>query len=139
LEYRSSLSYLLTEYNPDDEISNAFPGNYILSFLKKEAIMIVRLTYFNFLPEKIEDLKKKYRDEIAPEVKQQIGNLDCKLLEPVNKADDFISMTVWDNPEDADRYHSSGKYSQLVDKVRASFTKPPTLKVYQSDNVMEPV
>ncbi len=69
---------------------------------------------------------------------RQKGNLDCKLLEPVDKTDDFISMTVWENEDDANAYHSSGVYKQLVDRVRDSFAKNPVLKVYSAENVMEP-
>ena len=100
--------------------------------------MIVRLTYFNPLPKKVEDLKRMYTDEIAPQVKKQKGNLDCRLLEPASKTDDYISMTVWDNQEDADAYHSNGKYRQMVDMVRKFFTKEPVLKIYHAENVMEP-
>lgn len=100
--------------------------------------MIVRLTYFSLLPEKVEVLKRMYTDEIVPEVKKQKGNLDCRLLEPVNSTDDYISMTVWDNQEDADNYQSSGKYRQMVEKARQHFAKDPVLKIYHAENVMEP-
>jgi hypothetical protein len=55
--------------------------------------MYVRLTYLNFLPGKADEAKKIYNSELAPIVKQQKGNLDCRLLEPVDRADDYISMT----------------------------------------------
>ena len=69
--------------------------------------MFVRLTYVNFLPDKLDEAKRIYNSEIIPVVKQQKGNLDCRLLEPVDKAEDYISMTVWDSREDADAYQSS--------------------------------
>ena len=99
--------------------------------------MIIRLTYFNFSPGKIEELKKFYNEVAIPTVRKQKGNLDCRMLEPVDKGDDYISMTVWDNKEDADAYHSSGVYKQLVDRVRSSFSKEPVLKVYSSQGIME--
>jgi heme-degrading monooxygenase HmoA len=99
--------------------------------------MIVRLTYFNFSPGKIEELKKFYHDVAIPTVKKQKGNLDCRLLEPTDKKDEYISMTVWDNQEDANAYHSAGVYKQLVDQVRKFFTKEPVLKVYHAEDVME--
>ena len=99
--------------------------------------MIVRLTYFVFSPEKIEDLKKFYYEEAVPAVKGQKGNLECKLLEPVNQGDDYISMTTWDNQQDADAYHSGGVYKQLVEKVRQYFTKEPVLRIYHAEDVME--
>jgi quinol monooxygenase YgiN len=99
--------------------------------------MIVRLTYFNFLPEKIDELKKFYHDVAMPTVKRQKGNLDCKLLEPADKKDEYISMTVWDNQDDADAYHSGGVYQQLVSQVRKFFTEEPVLRVYHTEGILE--
>ena len=99
--------------------------------------MIVRITYLSFLPEKIDEAKKIYHNELAPVVKRQPGNFDCRLLEPVDISDDYISMTVWDNEEDADAYQASGIYKELVDKVRALYSENPVLKVYTTEKVME--
>jgi len=99
--------------------------------------MYVRLTYLNFLPGKADEAKTIYNNELAPVVKRQKGNLDCRLLEPVDTGDDYISMTVWDSKEDADAYHASGIYKQLVDRVRSSFSKEPVLKVYSAQSVLE--
>ena len=99
--------------------------------------MIVRLTYFSASPEKVEAMRKVYTEEAIPVVRAQKGNLDCKLLEPVNKNDDFISMTVWDNQEDADAYQSTGTYKMLVDKVREFFNGDPQLRVYRAEGVVE--
>jgi heme-degrading monooxygenase HmoA len=99
--------------------------------------MYVRLTYLKFLPGKLDQAKKIYYDELAPVVRKQKGNIDCRMLEPVDKNDDYISMTLWDNQEDADAYHSSGVYKQLVDRVRDAFANPPVLKVYSSQGIFE--
>jgi len=101
--------------------------------------MIVRLTFLNFLPEKAEEAKRTYNDEIVAVVKKQKGNLDCRLLEPVDKTDDYVSMTLWDSKADADAYHNSGVYKELVEKVRNDYSKDPVLKVYTAENVMEAV
>jgi len=99
--------------------------------------MYVRLTYLKFLPGRIDQAKKIYNDELVPVVKRQKGNLDCRMLEPVDKNDDYISMTVWDNQEDADAYQSSGVYKQLVERVKEMYAKPPVLKVYSAEGVFE--
>jgi quinol monooxygenase YgiN len=99
--------------------------------------MIVRLTYLSFLPGKLEEAKKIYNDEIVSTVKKQKGNLDCRMLEPQNPLDEHISMTVWDNQQDADLYNNSGTYKKLVDRVKAFYAKPPVLKVYTGEDVME--
>lgn len=101
--------------------------------------MITRMTFLSFPPEKKEELKKIYQEETTPMVRKQKGNLDCMLLEPLNPADEYVSLTTWDSQEDADNYQSSGVYKQLVDRVRPFFTKEPVLKVYQSQHIMEHV
>ncbi len=100
--------------------------------------MYVRLTYLKFLPGKVEEAKRIYNSELVPVVKKQKGNLDCKMLEPIDNADDYISMTVWDSKEDADAYQTSGVYRQLVDRVRDSYARDPVLKVYSAESIMEP-
>lgn len=99
--------------------------------------MVVRLTYFGCSPEKVEAMRKVYTDEAIPVVRSQKGNLDCRLLEPADPKDDFISMTVWDNQDDADAYQSTGTYKMLVDKVREFFNGDPVLKVYHAEGVAE--
>ena len=99
--------------------------------------MFVRLTYFGFKPEKLKELKKFYNEIAIPTLKQQKGNLECRLLEPVDKKEDYISMTTWEKKEDADAYHNSGVYKDLVDQVRPFFSKEPVLRVYETEDVME--
>ena len=99
--------------------------------------MFVRLTFFGFKPEKVQELKKFYNEVAIPTLKKQKGNIDCRLLEPLNEKDDHISMTTWERREDADAYHSNGTYTNLVDQVRPFFSKDPVLRVYESEDVME--
>jgi len=99
--------------------------------------MFVRLTYFGFKTEKIKELKKFYNEVAIPTLKKQKGNIECRLLEPVDKKDDYISMTTWESKEEADAYHSKGVYKDLVDQVRPYFSKEPVLRVYESEHVME--
>ncbi|MDP4262975.1 MAG: antibiotic biosynthesis monooxygenase family protein [Bacteroidota bacterium] len=100
--------------------------------------MFVRLTYINFLAGRSEEARTIYNGEIAPAVRKQKGNLDCRLLEPVNEADDYISMTLWETREDADTYHSSGVYKKMIERVSDLFSNEPVLKAYSAENVMEP-
>ena len=99
--------------------------------------MIVRLTYLSFLPQNLDQAKRIYRDQVVPVVRTQKGNLDCRLLEPMEKSDDYISMTTWETKADADAYHNSGTYRDLVEKVRKDFAKDPVLKVYTTESILE--
>jgi quinol monooxygenase YgiN len=108
------------------------------SLSKKGGYMVVRLTYVSFLPDKAEQARRVYRDEIIPVVRKQKGNLECRFFEPVEKTGDYISLTSWDTKEQADAYHSSGVYSELVNKLKGFYSKDPVLKVYTSENILEP-
>jgi heme-degrading monooxygenase HmoA len=99
--------------------------------------MIVRLTHFNFSPGKIEELKKFYNEVAIPTVRKQKGNLDCKLLEPADGKEEYISMTVWETKEDAEAYDRTGVYKSLVEQVRKFFTKDPVLRVYKAEAILE--
>ena len=58
--------------------------------------MIVRLTFISFLPQNVEQAKRIYNEQVVPVVRKQKGNLDCRLLEPTEKGDEYISMTTWE-------------------------------------------
>jgi heme-degrading monooxygenase HmoA len=100
--------------------------------------MIVRLTFCKFIPERVADAKKVYNEEVIPVVKKQKGNVGCRLLEPANKTDDYISVTEWKTKEDAEAYHTSGVYKSLVTKLQAFFTKQPELKTFTAEDVLKP-
>ena len=99
--------------------------------------MIVRFISFAVSPDKVEAMKKFYNEEAMPVIKSQKGNLNCRLLEPVNKDDDYISMSTWDNQENADAYQNAGVYRKLVEKARPLFKSDPVLKVYMAEDILE--
>ena len=92
--------------------------------------MVVRLTRFNLSPERAEEAKKIYQQEVVPEVKKQKGYANVMLLEPTDGSNEYISVTAWENKADADAYESSGKYKELVDKIKGMITDQPVLKTY---------
>jgi Uncharacterized conserved protein len=100
--------------------------------------MIVRLIFVNFLIGRLEEAKAIYHEEIVPVVKKQKGNLDCRLLEPLDESDDYISMTVWETKADAEAYHSSPAYREMIEKLQVLYSKNPELKVYTTEKLMEP-
>ena len=98
--------------------------------------MIVRLTFCKFNPDSVTEAKKIYNEEVVPVAKSQQGNLGIRLIEPVDKSDDFISISEWATKEDADAYESSGVYKNLVSKLTDFLTRQPVLKTYTSEDVL---
>ena len=90
--------------------------------------MVARLTHFNVSADQAEEVKKIYNQEVVPELKKQKGHVNVMLLEPVDSSE-FISLTTWENKADAEVYESSGKYKELVGKIKGLIGKP-VLKIY---------
>ena len=98
--------------------------------------MWVRLTFVKIQPDKVDELRKVYYEEIVPVVKAQKGIVDIFLMEPIDEDEDedFISLTSWDNKANGDTYEASGTYPEMVNKVKFGFAAPPTLKSYEVKN-----
>ena len=99
--------------------------------------MFVRLTFCKFLPEKINEARKIFTEEIMPTVRKQKGLLNIRFMEPTEKMGDYISLTEWATPADADMYENSGLYKKLVAKLEPFFTKKPELKTYTVEEIFE--
>lgn len=100
--------------------------------------MFVRLTFCKFAPEALADVKRIYRQEIVPAVTEQKGNMGILLLEPVDKADDYVSVSRWRTKADAEAYEDTGMYKSLVGKVAGYFIKEPVLRSYEAEDVLVP-
>ena len=96
--------------------------------------MWVRLTFIKIQPDKVDEVRKIYYNEIVPTVKAQKGNVDIYLMEPVGEDEEFISLSSWDSKENGDAYEASGTYPELVNKVKQGFAGSPTLKSYEVKN-----
>jgi len=96
--------------------------------------MWVRLTFVKVQPDKLDEFRKVYYDEIVPTVKAQKGIIDVYLMEPIDENEEFISLTSWDSKANGDTYESSGTYPEMVSKVKFGFAAPPTLKSYEVKN-----
>jgi quinol monooxygenase YgiN len=98
--------------------------------------MFVRLTFCKFSPDRLHKVRMIYNGEIVPEVKKQKGNLGIKLLEPMDRSNDFISISEWKTMDDAIAYESSGTYRRLVSMLEPYLTKQPELKTYTVEQAM---
>ena len=98
--------------------------------------MLVRLTFCKFIPDSIDEVRRIYNQDIAPVVRMQPGNIGIRIMEPIDKADDFISVSEWATQADVDVYESTGLYKTLVNKLADFLVKPPVLKSDQVEEVM---
>jgi heme-degrading monooxygenase HmoA len=92
--------------------------------------MFARLTFIKTSSRHSDEVKKIFNEEVMPVIRTQIGNIGCWLLEPTDSNDDYISLTEWRTPGDAQAYEASGTYQMLVDKIKDYYTAKPILKTY---------
>jgi heme-degrading monooxygenase HmoA len=85
--------------------------------------MFVRIVSVKVQENKLEEFKKIYTEEIIPELKSVKGCRNAYLIESINDEDEYISLTVWDNKENAENYEASGKFSALVGKIKHTFSQ----------------
>ena len=93
--------------------------------------MWIRLIEVKIQPDKLDEARKIYNEEIVPTVKTQKGNVDMFLMESMDREGEMVSFTSWDSKEDGDAYEASGTYVEMVNKVKHTFAGMPTLWSYE--------
>lgn len=93
--------------------------------------MWIRLIEVRIQPEKLDEARKIYNEEIVPVIKAQKGNIDVFLMESQDRPNQVISFTSWESQEDGDTYEGSGTYVKMVNKVKHAFVGMPTLWSYE--------
>lgn len=84
--------------------------------------MYVRIVSMKIQENKLDEFKKIYMETIIPTLRKTKGCRHVFLTESINERDDFISVTIWDDKKFADEYESSGTFSELVTKVKHTFS-----------------
>jgi hypothetical protein len=89
-----------------------------------------RMTTVAVALDKIPEVTRIYEQTILPALKPVTGFQAAYLFVDPTTGEGF-SLTFWTIDKDAFAYEQSGLYTQLVEKLRPFFTKPPVLKSYQ--------
>jgi quinol monooxygenase YgiN len=74
-------------------------------------------------------LKHIYNNEILPVLRTVKGCRYASLVENIHNEGQFLSLTIWNKKDDADKYESSGLFARLRDKVRDTFTEAYQWKI----------
>ncbi len=126
-EWKVQLSQDLTlEYSPVPE--EPVITSYNVSTPLDEQISLdqdslcVRLVSIKTHPDRRDEFVKLYRNDILPALHEIPGCRYAYLNENMQAENEFISVTVWNSKEDADRYEQSGLFDQLISKIKHTFT-----------------
>lgn len=61
----------------------------------------------------VEDFTRLYRDHVLAQLRAEPGCCSIQLAESVADPREFISFTIWENRESAERYEASGRFESL--------------------------
>jgi quinol monooxygenase YgiN len=85
--------------------------------------MFVRIVSLKVQEDKLEEFKQLYQKVIIPTLKTVEGCRYAFLTESVSELNEFISVTIWNKKEDAGKYEASGKFNELVDKIKHTLSQ----------------
>jgi quinol monooxygenase YgiN len=94
--------------------------------------MYLRIVSAKVQPQKMNELRKIYAEEIIPELRATRGCRYAYLTEGIEETNEAISVTIWSSKENADAYDQGGGFAKLLDKVRHTFSE-----VYQWKMALE--
>ena len=79
--------------------------------------MFTRIVECQVKPNKRDELKDRLRSEVLPLLQKQPGFVDLIGLVSENDPDKIVSISFWNNKQDAERHHREN-YSRIVDLLK---------------------
>jgi heme-degrading monooxygenase HmoA len=89
----------------------------------KNSQMYLRIVSVKIQKNMVDVFKKFYLEKIIPTLKETAGCRQVFLSESISDKDDFISVTIWDSKKHVEDYESSGKFKELVEQIKYTFSQ----------------
>ena len=87
--------------------------------------MFIRFVTFKAMPDKQEELRKFFNDEVYPVLQRTPGCLYAVLVENTSEPEEFSSLTLWESADAIKAYMDSGKPASFTEKARSLFLAEP--------------
>ncbi|MGD9032356.1 MAG: antibiotic biosynthesis monooxygenase [Desulfobacteraceae bacterium] len=92
--------------------------------------MFARLTIVQVKPDKIDETINLYGESVVPAAKSQKGYKGVYMLVD-RKTGKGVSISLWENEENAIANEQSGYYQEQIGKFKDFFTAPPAQEGYE--------
>lgn len=124
---------LSTDYTLEYKAETSEPvvDSYNVSYMSEETVlpepkkfspMYVRIFTARVKPDKPDEVKRIYKEEIGPVLRKVKGCKYAFLTQNLQDTNEFFSITIWENKQAADNYEKSGTFDELVGKVQHLFS-----------------
>ena len=94
--------------------------------------MFTRIVECQVKPNKRDELKDRLRSEVLPLLQKQPGFVDLIGLVSENDPDKIVSISFWNNKQDAERHHREN-YSLIVDLLKPCLGSEPRIENFNVD------
>lgn len=90
---------------------------------KQPTGMYIRIVSVKIQPDKVDEFKNIYSKDIIPILESIKGCSFAYLTESLKNSNEFLSISLWESKAFADQYESSGKFEELIAKIKHTFSK----------------
>lgn len=100
--------------------------------------MHMRMLQVTVNPDKVLELQEMYEHKVIPRLQQTPGCLYVGLTKSVRDAYEYISLTLWESPQHAEAYETSGVFAELLKGAEPYLAGTSEWRLHLSkDNVLE--
>jgi quinol monooxygenase YgiN len=97
--------------------------------------MFMRFIHLRIQPDKLADFEQFYEQRIATAIGEAGGCLFAGLLSNPEHPSECVSLTLWNDPESAANYESSGLYDRLLEEIDPFLWRSNEWRVRLSDDL----
>jgi heme-degrading monooxygenase HmoA len=97
--------------------------------------MYMRLFQIKIKSEKLPELQQFYETKVIPALQGLPGCRHASLIHSAHRADESISLTLWDSRENAEAYEQSGLFQQLLQASQPFMADSSEWKIQLSEDL----
>ncbi len=97
--------------------------------------MFMRLVELKVEPAMIDEFRTRFSADIIQKLQEMPGCRFAGLIESSSEKSEFISLTMWDQQEQAEEYEKNGRYKELLGKIKPYLQNTSEWKVQLSENL----
>ena len=97
--------------------------------------MYLRILKVDIQPADLHKARDFYRQKVLPMLHSHSSCRFASLLQATSKAEECISLTLWDDPDEAEGYEQSPAYSKLLEEGAKLLSDAPDWSVERAEGV----
>lgn len=105
--------------------------------VKESQSMFMRIVSAKILPDKIDEIRQLYKNDVIPALKITKGCRYAYLSESMKEDNEVFSVTIWDSRQDAENYEKSPLLEELTERAKHAFSTLSQWKMILDTNYDE--